>query len=258
MATGNADPAPFSGIAVALVTLFDPDGGLDAPATADLAAQLVGLGVSAVLVAGSTGEAWALSGGERTALLDAVRAAVDVPIIAGTGAPTAAEAAAFSAAATDHGADVLLALSPPGTDEPRPYYDEVAKAAAGVPVLAYHFPVVSAPGLAVSVLADLPVVGVKDSSGDVERLHQTLANYDGHVYTGSSAVLALAGSLGTPGAIDVLANSQPEQVIAAFSGDEAAQSALVPVFDEVLADFPAAIKRMTAARFATSTVTRPR
>ena len=45
----------FSGVGVALVTLFSDDGALDAPATADLAAQLVGLGVRCVLVAGTTG-----------------------------------------------------------------------------------------------------------------------------------------------------------------------------------------------------------
>jgi len=251
---------PFTGVCVALVTLFDGHGRLDAPATADLAARLVDLGVGAVLVAGSTGEAWALSAAERTAVLDAVKAAVDVPVIAGTGAPTAKEAAAFSVAAADHGADALLVLSPPGTDEPRPYYDEVAAAVAatGTPLIAYHFPVVSPPGLPVEVLNDLQAVAVKDSSGDVDRLHHTVQTFHGHVYPGSSRVLTLAGRLGTAGVIEVLANSRPEQVIAAFEGDEAAQDALGPLFDEVLADFPAAIKRMTATRFGTSTSVRPR
>jgi 4-hydroxy-tetrahydrodipicolinate synthase len=83
--------APFEGVGVALVTLFDDRGELDAPASADLAVRLVEAGVRAVVVAGSTGEAAALSADERSALLDAVRAAVPpssgVPVIAGTGAP---------------------------------------------------------------------------------------------------------------------------------------------------------------------------
>src|SRR5262245_59666570 len=112
---------PFTGVSVALVTLFDEDGRLDAPATADLAAQLVDLGIAPILVAGSTGEAWALSGEERTTLIDAVKTAVTVPVIAGTGAPTAHQAAAFTTAAADHGADTVLVLSPPGADDPRPY-----------------------------------------------------------------------------------------------------------------------------------------
>src|SRR5690606_634773 len=52
--------APFRGVGVALVTLFDDEGEIDAPATADHAARLVDAGVGAVLVAGSTGEAAAL------------------------------------------------------------------------------------------------------------------------------------------------------------------------------------------------------
>ncbi|HYX95028.1 MAG TPA: dihydrodipicolinate synthase family protein, partial [Geodermatophilus sp.] len=63
----------FTGVGVALVTLFRDDGALDAPATADLAVQLVGLGVRCVLVAGTTGEAAALTAEERDALVGAVR-----------------------------------------------------------------------------------------------------------------------------------------------------------------------------------------
>ncbi|MGH9084037.1 MAG: dihydrodipicolinate synthase family protein, partial [Acidimicrobiales bacterium] len=59
----------FSGVGVALVTLFDDEGEIDAPATADHAARLVERGVSAVLVAGSTGEASALDAEERSDLL---------------------------------------------------------------------------------------------------------------------------------------------------------------------------------------------
>lgn len=51
----------FTGVGVALVTLFRDDGALDAAATAELAAALTDLGVRAVLVAGTTGEAAALT-----------------------------------------------------------------------------------------------------------------------------------------------------------------------------------------------------
>ncbi|MGH9036551.1 MAG: dihydrodipicolinate synthase family protein, partial [Acidimicrobiia bacterium] len=59
------DP-PFVGVGVALATLFDDDGELDAEATALHAAQLVALGVRGVVVAGSTGEAATLTSEERT------------------------------------------------------------------------------------------------------------------------------------------------------------------------------------------------
>jgi hypothetical protein len=80
-------PAIFTGVGVALVTIFDDEGEIDAPATADHAARLVEAGVRAVLVAGTTGEAMALEPDERSDLLIAVRYAVDgrVPVIAGAG-----------------------------------------------------------------------------------------------------------------------------------------------------------------------------
>ena len=77
---------PFRGVGVALLTLFDDDLEVDVPATAAHAARLVELGVQAVVVAGSTGEAGALEPHERAALVGAVRQAVDVPVRAGTGA----------------------------------------------------------------------------------------------------------------------------------------------------------------------------
>lgn len=247
----------FTGVGVALVTLFGDDGELDASATAELAGRLVEAGVRAVVVAGSTGEAAALTAEERSALLTAVREAVTtVPVLAGSGAPSARQAASLTAAAADGGADGVLVLSPPGVADPRPYYDTVAKAAGVVPVLAYHYPAVSPPGIPVVSLGELPVAGSKDSSGDPERLLETLAHWDSPLYTGSSAVLALAGPLGCAGAILALANAEPEGCIAALAGDADAQRALTASHLAARARFPGGIKALTAERFATSTVCR--
>lgn len=257
--TAGSGPAPFTGVGVPLVTLFDQQGDLDAPATADLAARLVELGVRAVVVAGSTGEAAALSPEERVDLLVAVRASVQpsgVPVIAGTGAPSARQAVALTRAACDHGADALLTLSPPGAPDPRPYYDEVAKAAGATPVLAYHWPAISPPGLPIAVLADLPTAGCKDSSGDADRLLATLSVYARALYVGSSALLALAGPLGCAGAILALANAHPEACVAAFSGDPAAQLSLADGHGRAISDFPRGIKALTAKRFGTSSAAR--
>ena len=163
--------ALFTGVGVALVTLFDDEGEIDAPATADHAGRLVEAGVEAVVVAGTTGEAAALDADERSDLLMAVRYVVDgrIPVLAGTGAASARQAVYLSKRAADDGADGLLVLSPGNTADPRPYYERVA-AAVDVPVLAYHFPKVSSPGVPVDVLRQLPVAGIKDSSGEAERL----------------------------------------------------------------------------------------
>ncbi|MET0145194.1 MAG: dihydrodipicolinate synthase family protein, partial [Ilumatobacteraceae bacterium] len=85
----------FTGVGVALVTLFDDAGDVDLDATAAHAADLAGRGVRAIVLAGSTGEAAALDGAERVALTTVVRDAVpdDVPVLVGTGAPSARQAA---------------------------------------------------------------------------------------------------------------------------------------------------------------------
>jgi 4-hydroxy-tetrahydrodipicolinate synthase len=252
------DKPVFTGVGVALVTLFDERGDLDAPATAGLAAQLVDLGVRAVIVAGTTGEAATLDAEERVVLLDAVRRELpaSVPVIAGTGAPSPRQAALLTRDAVEHGADAVLTLSPPGATDARPYYEQVAKAATGTPVLAYHFPKVSPPGIAVHQLGELPVAGVKDSSGDAEWLLHELHEYEGPLYTGSSALLSFAGPLGCAGAILALANLEPERCARAFGGDVVAQAALLESHLAAHDRFPLRLKEMVAARFGTSTVCR--
>jgi 4-hydroxy-tetrahydrodipicolinate synthase len=248
--------APFTGIGVALVTLFDDTRAVDPAATADLAARLVDDGVAAVVVAGSTGEADTLDDDERRRLLEAVRARVQVPLLAGTGGSWAGQAARRTAAAREAGADAALVLSPPRVADPRRYYAEVAAAAGDLPLLAYHYPAVSAPGVPVETLPALPVVGVKDSSADPERLLATLSSWDGAVYTGAATLLSFAGPLGCPGAILALANAAPSACAAAFAGDPAAQLALTADHLVTAAAFPAGIKSLVAARYGTSTVAR--
>ena len=248
----------FSGVGVALVTLFDDAGDLDAVATADLAVRLAEAGLQAIVVAGSTGEAAALTPEERNQLVRAVRAAVPsrVPVLAGTGAPSARQAIALTKSAIDSGADAVLTLSPPGTPDPTRYYEAVCEAAGDVAVLAYHFPRASAPGVPLRALPGLPVAGIKDSSGDADRLLETLESWDRATYTGSAAILALAGPLGCAGAILALANAEPELCVAAFDGDAGAQRKLTASHLASRAPFPGAIKDLTGRRFNTSTTAR--
>lgn len=248
-------PPVFTGVGVALVTLFDDAGELDAPATAALAAKLVDAGVQAVVVAGSTGEATTLTAEERIALLGSVRTelAGTVPVIAGTGAPSARQAAVLTHHAVAHGADAALVLSPPRSSDLTGYYGTVVAAAGGTPVLAYHYPNASAPGIPVEVLGTLPgIAGLKDSSGEPERLLLELTSWDRPIYTGSSALLSFAGPLGCAGAILALANVEPERCIEAFAGDADAQRALTPGHVAAHQAFPLRLKEMVAQRFGTS------
>jgi 4-hydroxy-tetrahydrodipicolinate synthase len=256
--TDPAATAGFGGVGVALVTLFTEDGAADPGSTGRLAADLVARGMRAVLVCGTTGEAATLSEAERAALIQAVRAALpaDVPVLAGTGAPSARQAAALTTSAVHAGADAVLAFPPPGSRDLAGYYAAVATAAGDRPVLAYHFPRVSAPGIPVEALPGLPVTGLKDSSGDPDRLLDELAHYRGATYVGSSAVLALAGPMGAAGAILALANIEPERCVAAFAGDAAAQRALAEPHLAVHRDGPAALKAVLAGTHGTGPWTR--
>lgn len=250
----------FSGVGVALATFFQDGGDLDAAATAEHAARIAGLGVRAVVIAGTTGEAASLSSAERVEILKAVRRAVpaDIAVVAGTGAPSSQQAAALTRDAAEHGADAVLVLSPPGAQDVRPYYEQVAAAAGDVPVLAYHFPAVSPPGIPVEILAELPVVGVKDSTGDAARALHELEVLDGRaLYVGDASILLQAGLVGATGAILAVANVDPERSLRAFAGDADAQRELATVDRRVSgAPFPQVLKEQIAERFGTSTVTR--
>jgi len=257
--TSTVAGAPlFSGVGVALVTCFDDAGDLDAGASAELAGRLVELGVRGFLVAGTTGEASSLEPEERTALIRQVRRALpaEVPVLAGVGAPSARQAVRLMRAALDAGADALLALSPPQSSDPRPYYEALAKQTPDHPLLAYHFPVASAPGLPVGCLDGLPVAGLKDSSGDLHRLVQERLVFDGWLYTGSAHLVLSAGALGCAGAILAIANLDPETAIAAFQGDAGAQLRLSASSDRTSGPWPQALKEAVASRFGTSSACR--
>jgi dihydrodipicolinate synthase/N-acetylneuraminate lyase len=250
------DPV-FTGIGVALVTLFDDRGELDADATADLAVRLVELGVDALVVAGTTGEADALDDDERLRLFEAVRAAVgDTVVVGGTGAASTHQAARLTARARDTGVDAVIARTPRGLVDPTGYYRAVADAAGPTPVLAYHFPAVSPPGIPVELLGSLPVAGVKDSSGDATRLLATVDSYAGPVWTGNPALIHQAGALGCAGGILALANVAPEQCAAAYAGDAEAMRKVTPTHLACERDFPRGVKQLVAERFGTSAVVR--
>jgi 4-hydroxy-tetrahydrodipicolinate synthase len=214
--------------------------------------------MQSVLVAGTTGEAASLSNEERAKVVRAVKDALprDAVVLAGSGAPSAQQAVILTKSVLDAGADAVLVLSPPQSSDPRRYYELVADAAGQASVMAYHFPAASAPGLPVAMLSELPVVGLKDSSGDLRRLYDELDVFDGWLYTGSTNLVLLAGALECAGAILAIANLQPELSIRAFAGDGSAQRQLVAAADAVFGRRPHGLKEAVAARFGTSSIAR--
>lgn len=109
----------------------------------------------------------------------------------------------------------------------------------------------------VGALAGLPVAGVKDSSGDPDRLLAEVVRYSGATYVGSSALLALAGPLGCAGAILAVANVEPELCSAAFAGSAKAQRELTDIHLAARAGGPPVLRQMLAASDATAPATSP-
>ncbi|MGA5298545.1 dihydrodipicolinate synthase family protein [Nucisporomicrobium flavum] len=247
----------WRGPAVALITLFHADGSIDPAATAAHAARLVAAGIRGVLVNGSTAEAAALTDDERVELVAAVRdACPGVPLIAGASGEWHGQAAARTRAAVKAGADALLVAPPRLGGDLAGYYARVAEAAGDVPVLAYHYPGKAGGAVPVDALPGLPVAGIKDSSGDPARLgHQLALGWDGSVHVGASALLGYASWLGASGAIVAAANLVPEDCLAAWDRDAAAQHRVMRAEREAKAG-PGGLKAAVAARFGTSPIRR--
>jgi len=243
-------------VAVALATLFHDEKTVDVDATATHAARLVDAGVKAVVVAGSTGEAAALTDTERVALLAAVRSACpDVPVVAGASGAWWRPACDRVVAAVSAGADAVL-VAPPHRGDPQAYFTNVAAAAGPAPVLAYHFPPNAGGEVPVDALGTLPLQGIKDSSGDPERLLRELEAWSGWTYSGAAVLTSYAALVGAAGSILAAANLAPEDCLAAWDGDGAAQRRLLAVHRRCGPPFPHGMKAARAQRYGTPVAAR--
>jgi dihydrodipicolinate synthase/N-acetylneuraminate lyase len=248
----------WSGVAVALATLFDEDGTLAADATAKHAARLVEAGVRGLLVSGSTGEAAALTDEERVELVEAVRRECpDVPIVVGASGEWWRPASIRAAAAQLTGADAVLVAPPRGGTDLVDFYGHVAEV-VNVPLLGYHFPPTAGGALPVELLPSLPLDGIKDSSGDPERLLRELEapDWSGSIYLGAAVLTAYGAALGATGVILAVANVAPEECVAAWSGDADAQKRLLATHLQARDRFPYGLKAAMAARYGTPTFSR--
>jgi 4-hydroxy-tetrahydrodipicolinate synthase len=245
------------GAGVALITLFAADGALLAEATAELAAGLVEAGAASVLVAGTSGEFWALDDDERVALTRAVRTAVPahVPVIGHVGGVGVDRAVALAGAMNDVGVAGMLAL-PLGVaaEDLASFYGAIVDA-ADVPVVAYHLPQAGA-NVGLDLLVELGVAAVKDSSGDGERLAEEVLGLGIETYTGAPTLLGLAHDLGAAGALMGIANVRPELARRAFDGDRQALRDLAAESAQSSSNFPAGLKDMTSGRWGTPSHTR--
>ncbi|MCQ2423792.1 MAG: 4-hydroxy-tetrahydrodipicolinate synthase [Clostridia bacterium] len=245
----------FRGAAAALPTFFTKDGAVDEAAYVRLIDRLIGAGIQAIVAAGTTGEAAALTEEEyeRVVSLAAESAAGRVPVIAGVAGSCTARAAARSRSAGRAGADALLAVTPyynkASEEGLLRHYGEIA-AASSLPILLYNVPGRTGLDLPLAVTARLArepqFVGIKEASGNVLKAARTVAACppDFAVYSGSDEVTLPIMAVGGIGCISVAANVLPELTVEMterfFRGDAAGaakiQRELLPVIDALFAE----------------------
>jgi 4-hydroxy-tetrahydrodipicolinate synthase len=205
--------ARFGKVLTAMVTPFDDDGGFDADGAARLAQWLVAHGNDGLVLAGTTGEGATLSDDEKVELWTAVRAAVDVPLLAGTGSNDTRHTIGLSRRAADTGVDGLLVVSPYYNRPPQAglqaHFEAVA-AAVDLPIVLYDVPGRTGRAVAVETIVrlatDVPnVVGLKDARGNPTEAARIVADTpDGFdLYSGDDALTLPLLAVGAVGVIGV-------------------------------------------------------
>lgn len=247
---------PIPGVTAALVTLYNLNLSVDYAATATHAQHLVEQGIGAVLVAGTTGEGRWLDASERSLLITAVRDALpsEVSVVAGISSGSGRAAALECRRAIDCGATGVICLSP-RREAPERFYASIAELGQAEFVLAYHLPTESSPGLGVEQILRLPVNGVKDASGDANRMinHLTLSAMP--LYVGAGLV-GLARAAGCSGAVLALANIDPILCLEVWAGKIKRLPDLIRLHVDASKKFPIGLKNLMNDRFGTAVTSR--
>jgi 4-hydroxy-2-oxoglutarate aldolase len=183
-------------------------------------------GLSGYLVLGSNGEAVYLSEAEKIKVIEISREAIpkEKIMLVGTGMEATTETIRFTNQAAALGADLALVVTPcyfKGSMTPQVLYDHfVAVAEASrIPILTYNVPqftgVNMEPSLVVKLSQHANIIGVKDSSGNIDQLSQIIHQSEKGfgVFVGSAPVLFPALCVGAVGGILAVANLLPELCI---------------------------------------------
>ena len=227
----------FGSVITAMITPFTADGALDHEGAAELARWLVAQGNDALVLSGTTGEAACLTDEEQIALWHTVRAAVDVPLIAGSGTNDTRHAAELTSAASGAGMDAVLIVTPyynrPSQAGIEAHFHHVC-AATELPVIVYDIPVRTGRKIGTELILrmanDIPnVVGLKDAAGDPGATARLIAAApEGfEVYSGDDPLtlpLLAVGAVGVIGVATHWAAPVMTQMISAFKAGDIARA----------------------------------
>jgi len=213
----------IKGSIVAIVTPMNADGSLDFEGLNQLIDWHIAEGTDSIVIAGTTGESATVSVDEHCALIKATVAHAKgrIPIIAGAGANSTAEAIKLTRFAKEAGADATLQVVPyynrPTQEGMYQHFKAIAEA-VDLPVILYNVPgrtVADMSNDTILRLAHIPnIVGVKDATGNIGRGYDLLrlAPKSFAVYSGddpTAMALMLAGGAGN---ISVTANVAPRDM----------------------------------------------
>ena len=227
--------APLTGSIVALVTPMHDDGSVDYPALRKLIDWHIAEGTDCIGVVGTTGESPTVNVEEHCEIIRVAveQAAGRVPVMAGCGANSTAEAIELARFAKKVGADSQLQVVPyynkPTQEGQYRHFKAIAEAVGDLPMVLYNVPGRSVADMqheTVLRLTQVPgIVGIKEATGNIERAQWLIRDVPKGfaVYSGDDPTAVALMLCGGQGNISVTANVAPrlmhELCVAALAGD---------------------------------------
>jgi 4-hydroxy-tetrahydrodipicolinate synthase len=225
----------ITGSIVALATPMQEDGSIDYAALRKLIDWHIAEGTDCIGVVGTTGESPTVSVEEHCEIIrvSVEQAAGRVPIMAGCGANSTAEAIELAKFARSVGADCQLQVVPyynkPTQEGQYQHFKAIAEATGDLPVILYNVPGRSVADMSLETalrLAQVPgIVGIKEATGNIERAQWLIreAPKGFAIYSGDDPTAVALMLCGGHGNVSVTANVAPrlmhELCKAALAGD---------------------------------------
>ncbi len=210
----------FSGSLVALITPFQ-NGKVDYKTLDELIDFQLESGIDGIVPVGTTGESPTLTHDENKKVIERVVDAVDgmVPVIAGTGSNSTAEAIDLTAFARKVGADASLQVTPYYNKPTQEGFYQHFKAIAeevNLPIVLYNIPGRCGAGLTPDTIARLAqidnIVAVKEATGSLDQASDIANRCDLTILSGDDSLTLPLASVGAKGVISVVANIVPSDV----------------------------------------------
>ncbi|MBN2137753.1 MAG: 4-hydroxy-tetrahydrodipicolinate synthase [Sedimentisphaerales bacterium] len=210
----------FTGAMVALVTPFQ-DGKIDFGTLDELIDFQLDSGIDAIVPTGTTGECPTLSHQEHKQVIERVVKTVagQVPVIAGTGSNSTAEAIELTAFAKQVGADATLQVTPYYNKPTQEGFYQHFKAIAeevDLPAVLYNIPSRCGAGMTPETIARLAeidnIVAIKEATGSLDQASEIAMRCDLTIISGDDSLTLPLAAVGGKGVISVVANIAPADV----------------------------------------------